>query len=70
MMQSELAKQQAEMSGHTKLTAVTLYYNGKRTQHFLMLRHNDKGEAILPVAALDKILSERGVRRGDTYSVA
>lgn len=70
-MQAELkAIQQAELAGKTKLTAVTIGHGGHKRQFFVMLEHDSRGAAKLPQAVLDKILSQAGVRRGDTYTVS
>ena len=62
--------QQADLAGKTKLTAVTIGHGGHKRQFFVMLEHDSRGAAQLPQATLDKILSQAGVRRGDTYTVA
>lgn len=62
--------QKAELAGKTKLTAVTIGYGGFKYQFFAMLKHDSKGRAVLPAETLYKILSQRGVRRGENYSVA
>jgi len=62
--------QQSENAGKTKLTAVTIGHGRHRHQFFVELEHNSRGEAILPMPILDKILDQAGVRRGDTYTVA
>jgi hypothetical protein len=53
-----------------KLTAVTIGHAGSKRQFFMMLEHDSHGAARLPAAVLDKILSQAGVKRGDTYTVA
>jgi len=61
--------QQEQQAGHTKLTAVNIYASpGRRRTFFVPLLHNDKGQAILPEATLNRLLDEMRVRRGDTYS--
>jgi hypothetical protein len=62
--------QMDDQAGHTKLTAVTIYHNGKYREFFVMLKHNGAGEAILPVNVLDKLLTQCHVQYGGTYSVA
>lgn len=62
--------QKAELAGKMKLTAVTIGHGGHKRQFFVMLEHDSRGAAKLPVAVLDKILSQAGVRRGDAYTVA
>lgn len=62
--------QQAELAGKTKLTAVTISHRGHKRQFFVMLEHDSRGAAKLPQTTLYKILSQLGVRRGDTYTVA
>lgn len=61
--------QRQDSAGHTKLTAVTIGHGGHKRQFFVMLEHDERGAAKLPMVTLDKILSESGVRRGDTYTV-
>lgn len=62
--------QRRDSAGHTKLTAVTIGHDGgHKRQFFVMLEHDERGAAKLPMAVLDKILSETGVRRGDAYTV-
>lgn len=68
-MQTIKDVQSTQQGGHTKLTAVTIYAHGRRHQFFAKLFHNQKGEAILPMAILDKELCRMQVRRGDTYSI-
>lgn len=68
-MQTIKDVQSKQQGGHTKLTAVSIYAHGKKHNFFAMLHHNQKGEAILPQAILDKELDKARVRRGDTYSV-
>jgi len=62
--------QMDDQAGHTKLTAVTIGTAQGKKQFFVPLQHNARGEAILPMAVLDRLLSQSAVRRGDTYSVA
>lgn len=62
--------QKAELAGKLKLTAVTIGHGNHRRQFFVMLEHDSRGAAKLPHAVLDKILSQAGVRYGDTYSVS
>lgn len=61
--------QAEQQAGHTKLTAVNIYSNGRRNTFYAHLFHNERGEAILPVAILDRELRRLNVRRGDTYSI-
>jgi len=61
--------QKKELAGKTKLTAVTVYVSpGRKTTHFLMLNHDSKGRAILPMAYLNQIVGK--IPRGTTFSVA
>ncbi len=62
--------QMDDQAGHTKLTAVTLYHNGRHRVFWVMLKHNGQGEAILPMPVLDKLLTQCHVQYGGTYSVA
>ncbi len=69
-MQSTLqATQQADNAGKKKLTAVTISASGRRRQFFVELEHDSRGAAILPQRILDKLLSQFGLRRGETYTV-
>lgn len=61
--------QASQQAGHTKLTAVNIYSNGRRNTFYAHLVHNERGEAILPVAILDRELRRLNVRRGETYSI-
>ncbi len=62
------AIQRKELAGKTKLTAVNVYISPSRKHTaFVMLHHDSRGKAILPMAYLDQIL--RGVPRGVTYTV-
>ena len=61
--------QAAQQAGHTKLTAVNIYFNGKRRTFYARLVHNERGEAILPTHILDRELNRLHVQRGQTYSV-
>ncbi len=49
---------------------MTIGHGNHRQQFFVMLEHDERGAAKLPPAVLDKILTQAGVRRGDTYSVS
>ena len=62
--------QKTDNAGKTKLTAVTIGHGGHKRQFFVMLEHDAQGAAKLPIAVLDKLLSQTGVKRGDTYTVA
>ncbi len=62
--------QAAECAGKMKLTAVTIGHGNHKRQFFVMLEHDSRGAAKLPHAVLDKILTQAGVRRGDTYTVS
>lgn len=70
MLPENKAIQQADNAGKTKLTAVTIGHGSHKRQFFVMLEHDSKGAAKLPMSVLDKILSQAGVRRGDAYTVA
>lgn len=61
--------QKADQAGFTKLTAVTIGHGDHKKQFFVMLKHNEKGEAILPVHVLDHYLDKMNIQRGQTYSV-
>ena len=50
-----------------KLTAVTLRKGGRLIQTFVMLPVVD-GKTVLCYALLDKMLSDLGVRCGDTFT--
>ena len=58
-----------QQAGYTKMTAVTIYHNGKKHQFFPMLHHNERGEAVLPAHILDRELNRLNVQRGSTYTV-
>lgn len=62
--------QKADNAGKMKLTAVTIGHGNHRRQFFVVLEHDSRGAAKLPPAVLDKILSNAGVKRGDTYTVS
>jgi hypothetical protein len=64
------AIQQADNAGKTKLTAVTIGHGHHRRQFFVMLEHDSRGAAKLPHHVLDRLLSQAGVRHGDTYTVS
>ena len=61
--------QQQDQAYHMKLTAVTIGHGRHKSQFFAMLPHNNKGEAVLPQALLDKHLDRLRVQRGQTYTV-
>jgi len=61
--------QQQDQAFYTKLTAVTIGHGRYKSQFFAMLPHNNKGEAVLPQALLDKHLDRLRVQRGQTYTV-
>ena len=63
------AIQKADNAGKYKLTAVTIGHGTHKRQFFVELEHDARGAAKLPVAVLDKLLSQAGVRRGDAYTV-
>jgi len=53
------ATQKDELAGKTKLTAVTVHLSPSKTAtRFLMLTHDSRGKAILPVSFLDQIVRE------------
>lgn len=52
-----------------KLTTVNVYVNRRQHQFFMPLWHNEKGEAILPMHTLNKLLTSLNVQRGQTYTV-
>lgn len=62
--------QQEQQSGHTKLTAVTIGHGQRKKQFFVHLKHNEKGEAILPTRVLDKLLDEMNIMHGQAYTVS
>jgi hypothetical protein len=51
-----------------KLTAITITYNGKKIQEFLMLRYED-GKAILDNERLQKLLKKLSVPTGATITI-
>jgi len=51
-----------------KLTAVTITYEGKKCQEFILCRH-EAGRAILSQERLNKMLDKMKVPRGGTYTV-
>ena len=56
------------MNKDTKLTMVSIYFNGKRHTFFLQARiEND--HAVVAQKELDRLLDRLNVRRGDTYSI-
>lgn len=62
--------QRQNQADHTKLTAVTIGHGGRKVTAFVELWHNERGEAVLPMGTLDRLLDQARVRRGDTYTVA
>lgn len=52
----------------TKLTAVTITYNGKKLQEFLWLQY-DQGRAVMGNSQLNGLLDRMKVPRGATYSI-
>lgn len=70
MMQNAAQIQAQQQAGHTKLTAVSVYSNGRHHNTFLMLRHDEKGKAIMPEGILNRILDSINCRmRGQTFTV-
>jgi hypothetical protein len=62
------AIQRQELAGKTKLTAVNIYISpSRRHTRFVMLTHDSRGKAILPISFLNQLL--RDVPRGTTYTV-
>jgi len=62
------AIQREELAGKTKLTAVNVYISpSRRHTFFVMLTHDSRGKAILPMSYFDQLL--RGIPRGTTFSV-
>ena len=61
--------QKKDQAGNTKLTLVSIYFNGRNRAAFMPLRHDIEGRAILPVAAMDKMLDDARVMRGQTFTV-
>lgn len=53
----------------SKLTAVTVTFNGRRHTVFVKANINEKGQAVISQKFLDSVVDSIGVRRGDTYSV-
>ena len=58
--------QAQQLAGQTKLTAVSIYSNGKKYAFFVQLLHNARGQAILPQHILDRELGKVNARR---YSI-
>jgi hypothetical protein len=53
-----------------KLTAVSLYFRGRRYTRFLWLEQNSDGKgAIIPEHILNAWLDSLKVQRGQTYSI-
>ena len=53
----------------TKLTAVTVTYQGRQAQAFLDLPLNAKGQPVLPTDTLNKMLDDVSCReRGATFT--
>jgi hypothetical protein len=61
--------QKADLAGKTKKTLASIYANGETRVSFVDCLHDSQGRAILPLHMLNRMLDQRGVRRGDTYSV-
>lgn len=61
--------QREQQAGCMKLTTVNVYVNRRQHQFFMPLWHNEKGEAILPMHTLNKLLTSLNVQRGQTYTV-
>lgn len=62
--------QRADLAGKTKLTAVTIGHGRNRHQFFTMLQHDSRGVAKLPAEVLNNILTQAGIQRGATITVA
>lgn len=57
----------------TKLTAISMIVNGKRTTFFQMLpaqtRANGDIKAVIPANVCDKMMRMAGANRGDTVTI-
>lgn len=70
MMNTCNQTQAQQQAGHTKLTAVSVYSNGRQRNIFMMLEHDENGKAVLPEGALNRILDSINCRmRGQTFTV-
>lgn len=61
--------QKSDNAGKTRLTAVTIGHARGKKQVFVELYHNDKGEAILPMVLLNKILSGMNIPASSGYTI-
>lgn len=52
-----------------KLTAVSMYCNGKKVQAFVMADVGTDGKSRVPRKVYEDILAPTGARRGDTITV-
>ena len=60
--------QQQDLAGKTKLTAVSIYSNGRTHQAFVMCKHDSNGKAILPESTLLGLAANFRLRSGQTFS--
>ena len=52
-----------------KKTLVTITARGVARTYLLDLEHDEKGQAFIPPGVLNKLLEQRGIRRGETYTI-
>lgn len=63
------ATQQVQQAGHTKLTAVTIECRGKSRTFWLMLRHDEKGQAFLPQETMLRLIDQCRESNQDRYII-
>ena len=62
--------QAKDQAGHTKLTLVTMGHGRRKLTAFVPLMHNEKGQAVLPEAVMNRMLDDIGcTMRGQTFTV-
>ena len=52
-----------------KKTLVTITARGVARTYLLDLEHDEKGRAFIPQHTLERLLEQRGIRRGETYTI-
>jgi hypothetical protein len=60
--------QRAELAGKTKLTAVTMGHGTHKVQRFVMVKHDERGHAILTPSQVVQVQVPLNLRRGDTFT--
>ena len=52
-----------------KKTLVTITARGVARTYMMDLEHDEKGQAFIPQHTLERLLEQRGIRRGETYTI-